>query len=178
MMSKQPSTDGFTLIELIVVVVVLGVLAAFVVPRFMDAEREARVAVIEQVAGAMAATSALFHAQALIEGVEDGNVALNGQSIPIEGGYLEGFWNGAWRYVLDIGRTISFTPVGSECTANDLCGVGRQRPAAYVSGLRSNADRLVMIWPQGYRLADDCFAYYFNPDDGLPPQIGSITAGC
>ncbi|WP_157729869.1 prepilin-type N-terminal cleavage/methylation domain-containing protein [Bacterioplanes sanyensis] len=177
-MSKQPSTDGFTLIELIVVVVVLGVLAAFVVPRFMDAEREARVAVIEQVAGAMAATSALFHAQALIEGVEDGNVALNGQSIPIEGGYLEGFWNGAWRYVLDIGRTISFTPVGSECTANDLCGVGRQRPAAYVSGLRSNADRLVMIWPQGYRLADDCFAYYFNPDDGLPPQIGSITAGC
>jgi MSHA pilin protein MshA len=44
---------GFTLIELVVVIVILGILAAFAVPRFMGLEDKARVATLQSMQGTL-----------------------------------------------------------------------------------------------------------------------------
>ncbi|OPK09808.1 prepilin-type N-terminal cleavage/methylation domain-containing protein [Pseudomonas sp. VI4.1] len=95
-MKNQQS--GFTLIELIIVIVILGILAAFALPRFADLSGDARRATIDGVAGSMRSASAIAHSAQLAAGAgPDDAVTLEGEVIPMVNGYpsLDGIMTAA-----------------------------------------------------------------------------------
>jgi MSHA pilin protein MshA len=66
--NEDPHQRGFTLIELVVVITILGILAAFAVPRFASLEGQARLAATQSLAGSIRSGAALAHAMWLAQG--------------------------------------------------------------------------------------------------------------
>jgi len=77
---------GFTMIELVVVIVILGILAAFALPRYMGLENQARVAALNGMAGSIRSAANMAHGVWL----SNGNVSpftVDGQTVTIVNGY-------------------------------------------------------------------------------------------
>jgi MSHA pilin protein MshA len=103
-MSKA-TQRGFTLIELVVVIVILGILAAFALPKFMGLETQARIASLRALEGTLRSSSAMAHSLWMA----NGGAAINIEGNPVT--MVNGYPNlGTIQNTLQTGTVQAGTP--------------------------------------------------------------------
>lgn len=87
---------GFTLIELIIVIVVLGILAVTAAPQFINLAGDARAGTLEGVRASMQSASTLINAKSKVQGIDETRatgetVSNNSSSVAVAYGYPDAF---------------------------------------------------------------------------------------
>ncbi|WP_137224771.1 prepilin-type N-terminal cleavage/methylation domain-containing protein [Shewanella sp. MEBiC00475] len=76
--------QGFSLIELVIVIVILGLLAATAIPRFLNVTEDAQDASVDGVAGGLATAVSFVRAQWEVDGRRNDSVLLDGTSVSLD----------------------------------------------------------------------------------------------
>jgi len=134
---------GFTLIELVVVITILGILAAFAFPRFAALEVEARSATINGLAGSVRSAASLAHSLDLVGAA----VVMEGNTIAMIFGYPSQLVGGIQDTLVDT------TGFGYDSTNGLFTANGATTPAtcsvAYASSTAANLPPAITVLTGG-----------------------------
>ncbi len=132
-LTQRTTGKGFTLIELVVVIIILGILVVVAAPKFINLQSDAKISTVQGVKAAIQSSLDLAYSRAAIDGVEKDDrsvIDYNGEVIEMKLGYPEAFGEnagGGLPQMLEIGSEIDFCFGSGTCTPNVEVGSSNVR---------------------------------------------------
>lgn len=169
------NNGGFTLIELIVVIVILGILAVTAAPKFIDLQSDARLATLNGMKAAINSAVSLTYGKSLVAGKEKdasgSKVWINGEEVDVCYGYpcAEA---AKIQKVLDIGDF-------KDCTAGD-----KDKGDWCYTGGGDSASSIQIFISKSYSGSSKCYVEYQQakkegtaPNEKIVPPVVKLADG-
>lgn len=170
---------GFTLIELIIVIVILGILAVTAAPRFLDLSDEARQSAIQAIGGAVRSSTQIAHAALLINPNE--SLDAEGVAIQTNTGGADFSDNGdvqavnGYPHAEDICDLIGLT-TGTDATAG---AIGTDDTNDSYTCVINAGNNQVTIQDNAVTTPANCAVVYTeSTGQNIPPTITVTVSGC
>ena len=173
-MKKMNQQKGFTLVELVVVIVVTGVLAAVATPKFMGISSDARVSSMEGIGATLEAQGQAAFAKSSMENEErseSGAVTLNGGSLVQTFGY-------ATAKETNLNLLIGGLGTDGDYQVSEIAFVAADSNGATAEAKAGKKESAVIFY-KGQAAGDNCSVTYAEPTSvGTIPVITVVTSGC
>lgn len=152
---------GFSLIELVIVVVVLGILAATALPRFLDVTDDAEDASVEGVAGGYATAVGLIRAQWELDGRPSENVSANVTAVTLGG------------VEVAVDKDTGY-PTGLAITNSEDGDIDAEDCSQIFQRIIQSSPSISTVWQGGQNEAFVGVRYFTRVADGAAEQLNDL----